>query len=223
MNARIVGVVALLLGLVGVGWVAKTCTLAPPPDIAALLRERDSMLGVERNRGDSVRRENARLIDSTRTVARALDSAQTVARQTVQRLAGQVAGAHRQTDSVVALLSDSARRAVTLALGAEREAQRLKDSADAVADSLARLRLATEQETSARLVQQRERDSLRITALEGTVARLGQGLEHTRPRGLQPAGSVTYGLGKDQAHWVVGGTVRVPGTSWLRVGLHWIP
>jgi len=220
---RLIGGAVLVLLLVGVGWIARTCTLAPPPDVAALLHERDSVLGVEHARQDSLRRANAQVIDSAAVLAHALDSMHTDARKVVQRLAAQVTVAQHQTDSVIATLDTTVRETVALALELERSAQHQKDLADAVADSIAADRLATELGITRTLREQRERDSLRIVGLEGTVARLGQGLERTRPKGLQPAGSVTYGPLAGDPHWVIGGTIRVPGTSWLRVGLHWVP
>jgi len=203
--------------LVAAGWILHGIANGPPPNVKDLLRAADSVAGAERLRlEDSVQRERNLADAAHQQTTDSLARAAAGQRARVLVLGRRVDSAQRVTDSVIAELADSVGRGVTLALGREREAQRVKDSAHAAVDSTAADQLRTAQNRVAILTGDRSTDSTRINELERTVLGLRDGLKRASRKGWDPAVTLSYGVGCQNV--TVGGSVRVLG--WLRGGVH---
>jgi len=214
------GVLALAAAiLIALGWFGHGAFNGPAPDVAELLKEARAKAGAE-----AVARETAaRRADSVQIAGlqRSSDSAASVARLAKARAA--VAGRQRdsaelRTDAALELLAGAGLTvdSVRSALVRERAATRRKEEADSIAyaakqteaDSLARL--------GAVLLAGRARDSTRIDELTGLGLRLTKSLARASKRGLDPAATISYGVGCNNV--TIGGSVRVLG--WLRGGVH---
>jgi hypothetical protein len=126
-----------------------------------------------------------------------------------------VGNATTATDSALAAAAAAGAtvEGVRQALALERAA---RDSARVADSTAAATELEGEKRRAALVVTERDRLYGRVDSLTNTVTALRDGLKRASKKGLDPAVTLSYGVGCNNL--AIGGSVRVLG--WLRGGVH---